>query len=312
MQELIRNAWAGWLQYTGNGKYAVLLLGLLLWTGYLHCRGQAGDGTEGRSVLQRYTAVTVLLAVCPLTAAIWMLYQTRFYDYIWIWSAVPVTGFIAVEAAGWFVKLTEDKGKEAGRRLCGAVLCSLALLWLCGSMGESKVSGMWTAANRRIAESPLGTHGDWEKQDGIWREGSEWTASMQEWCVWAPAQELAHIREQNGSIRLLYGRNMWEGALNGYSYDTYDEDIISLYEWMEELAVPVDEGVALPEPEKDEAMQYLRMAIERGVNCIVLPGQQAAVSDWVAEAASEYQLQMTRQEQESMLLCLLTDSQQPQ
>lgn len=311
MRELIRNAWAGWLQYTGSGKYVVLLLGLLLWIGYLHWIGQSECGSEGRRLLQRYTAVTVLLAVCPLTAAVWMLYQTRFFDYVWIWSAVPVTGFIAMEVSERFTKLSEEQGKEAGRKLGGAVLCGLALLWLCGSMGEAKVSGMWTVADRRIAESPLGPQGIRETKwdDGIWMEGTELTASMQEWCVWAPAKELAHIREQNGGIRLLYGRNMWESALNGYSYDTYDEDIIALYEWMEELAMLPDEGVPLPELKKDVAMEHLRTAIARGVNGIVLPGTRAAVSDWVAEAASEYHLQMTLQERETMILCLLTESQ---
>lgn len=86
----------------------------------------------------------------------------------------------------------------------------------------------------------------------------------EEICLWAPKAILEYARETDASIKLLYGRNMWDQWLNAYAYDAYSEDMVSLYQWMEEPALA---GEA-----QDEApVARVRMALEAGTNCILLP-----------------------------------------
>ena len=53
-----------------------------------------------------------------------------------------------------------------------------------------------------------------------------------ELCLWAPREILAHAREFDGSVQLIYGRNMWDITLNGYTYDTYTDGLRDIYVWM--------------------------------------------------------------------------------
>lgn len=302
MKELIRDAANGWFRYTEAGKYAVLLLGLLLWLGYLKHLKKAEEGTQEQQNFWWYTAVSAALAIFPLSAAVWMGYQTRFYDYEWIWSAVPVTGFIAAAAAGLYAKKISDIGKNEKWKIPAMLLCGLAAVWLCGSMGTERVQGMWMQQNRYEAQ---GTEEKWAEDSAqvLLTGYREVSASSQKLCVWASSEVLMHIREQSGEICLLYGRNMWEDALNAYSYDMYDAEVIRLYEWMEELNVIPDEGVVLPEPDKEEAMQMLHTALSYGVNCMVFPGNRAMVAEWAAEAAMENGLQMIMHQAGESAIC---------
>jgi len=309
MLEMIRNAAGGWVRYTEAGKYAVLLLGLLLWTGYQQYQKKGQEAASQQFSVQQkcfwwYTAVTTVFAICPLTAALWMGYQTRFYDYEWIWSAVPVTGFIAAAASGCYVALLNQPVAGHKWKTAGAVLCGLAVLWLCGSMGTERVQGMWTVSDVQKEQS-IQENGAMEAVRELIKVQEELTDEAEGLCVWAPADILAHIREQNAEIRLLYGRNMWENALNAYSYDTYDAEVIELYEWMEELTIVPEEGVPLPELDRQMADQKLKTALEYGVNCIVLPGIRADMADWVAQAALTGGRQCSLRTMEEAVICIL-------
>ena len=73
-------------------------------------------------------------------------------------------------------------------------------------------------------------------------------------CLWAPREILETARMQPVAVtwmqpvetvgiesvavagqlpELLYGRNMWDAALNAYTYDVYPEEVQQLYCWME-------------------------------------------------------------------------------
>lgn len=249
MQELLRNAWQGWRQYISDGKLAALLLAVLLWYWFGRNRVQ-----EKQGALYRYTTLMTVFCICPVTAALLQVYQTRFYDYRWIWSLVPMTLLIGYGCTTFLAKYWEQwnyNKQERGTTLMLTGICA-GVLVLCGSLGggtalESTGAGTQT---EELLETLL-----------VKQEGNV--------CLWAPQEVMGRVRARNGNIRLIYGRNMWDEALSGYSYDTYSEEEIALYEWM---CLLEDEGQTEGEL-RENAAENASLAREKGVNTILLPGR---------------------------------------
>lgn len=251
MQELLKNAWLGWENYTGNGKYAALLLAALLFL-WLKYKG------KGQHALVLYATVIAGCCIFPVSAVLLMLYQTKFYDYEWIWNLVPVTLIIAFAGTLFLSEIltAQDarilkspvwgKWQNVGKKSC-VVLAVIALIVLCGRMG----SKVWDAdtENRNYAETK-------EILFAVTDGGQN-----KDICLFAPQAIMEHAREIDGSVRLLYGRNMWDRALNAYSYDVYDQDTMNLYQWMSSLEQTGEADTA-----------YIAQAVEKGANRIVLPG----------------------------------------
>lgn len=272
MAELLRNAWLGWQNYIDCGKQAALLLAVLL---FLCFTGKWKR--QGGLVL--YTAVMTVCCVVPATAVLLMLYQTRFYDYEWIWSTVPVT---AVTAYGISVFLTEYWTDFKGSRLRAVPVTALVLaaIVLSGGLG---VRGENPQREER------------ERAYALLEQVSE-TCAGGELCLWGPREIMEYAREIRGGITLPYGRNMWDISLDAYAYDIYDKDVILLCRWMEQveeggqadLEVEYTEEVSQESsnggmlPEKREITEIITLeesvdnALAMGVNCIVLPGNAEA------------------------------------
>ena len=109
MAELLRNAWQGWFRVTDEGKLMALFMGslLFLWIGYER---------EKQKQLLRYGIMMAICCVLPVTAVILMLYQTKFYDYEWIWSAVPVTVLTAYAGTKILSECWQGFRREAWRK----------------------------------------------------------------------------------------------------------------------------------------------------------------------------------------------------
>lgn len=252
MTELLKNAWLGWIRFTDGGKLAAVLLSALL---FLWLSGR----WKSRKALFSYTVLTVLLCIVPATAAVLMLYQTRFYDYEWIWSLVPMT----VTAAWGITEFLDGQWKNFSpsrwRQGLPVTLLLLAVLLLCGGPGENSAARKAQAADRKRA-------GEVVSQVLEGREGDV--------CLWAPREILEQARRQSGSLKLLYGRNMWEESLNAYTYDTYSREIRELYLWMENVGPA---GTALVEDTQWGTLMLdgescMAAAARAGVNCVLLPG----------------------------------------
>ena len=96
MGELLKNALLGWQAYITPGKLPVLLAVELL---FCWLTGRK----LGQKALVCYTGAMACVCIFPVTAVLLMVYQTKFYDYQWIWSTVPltvVTAYGAVEILG--------------------------------------------------------------------------------------------------------------------------------------------------------------------------------------------------------------------
>ncbi len=266
MTEYVRNAWYGWLDYTDQGKLAALLLAalLFLWLG----AKAAGHRQRGLLV---YSTVMTACCICPVTAAALMWYQTKFYDYHWVWSLVPVTVVIAWGLTLVLAEQWKDFRLAAWRGGLPVTLLLAAILLLCGSMGRQVAEGKKERQDRRQAAAVL------EQVSGLVPEGGI--------CLWAPRKVMEYAREVDPAIRLFYGRNLWEASLNAYAYDRYPQEMEDIYVWMEWAVWGVvemeDSRQGTGQITGEECTLAARGA---GVNCILLP--EAATGE-VADRLSE-------------------------
>lgn len=285
MTELFRNAWSlGWVNYTTAGKIAALLLvGILLfWFAGKRLK-------KSYAVLGVYTTVMTVLCICPLTAGVLMQYQTKFYDYPWIWGYVPVTVFIAlVLTVVWCGVLQRyEKQKNKTWKCVGFTLVLFAVVCLCGHV-ENVV---WNHAEEEAKyEEAVQVLEAFPHEEGT------------EIVLWAPQKIMEYARMIDGSIKLPYGRNMWERALNAYTYDVYGEKEIILYEWMKnaektgkgkaQIEVPVAGEENATKTKAMPAKRCLKTARELGVTHVLLPGNMkntvmAGLEKYLGESAQE-------------------------
>lgn len=243
MTELLKNAWIGWHDFTAPGKLAALLLVslLFLWLYY-------------KKVSQKnfliYTTVATVCCIFPVTAAGLMLYQTKFYDYEWIWSIVPLNAMTGYAITVWITDFVGDFTKNDKKKSLGAVVLLLAVLVLCGGLGAKPWDSAEERREREAAEAVLA-----QVQERV-PEGDIY--------LWAPREVMEYAREYDAGIRLLYGRNMWDPHLNAYAYDTYSGELKALERWIR--------GYGEEEPISDRECAEAVAGTE--VNCILLPGNR--------------------------------------
>lgn len=251
MTELLQNASLRWVGYKGSGKIVALLLAVLLFWWF-------AEKEKKQRALLLYTTVAAACCIVPVTAAFLMLYQTKFYDYEWIWSMVPVT---AVTAYGLTLFLAGHWKEAQGnwRRGLPVTLLLLMAMLFCGDLGGDMEARAETNAEKDEAYAVVGMLSErWSREDI---------------CLLAPQRILEYAREADGRLRLAYGRNMWDPWLNAYAYDTYDgkaEDLCQWMAWAEQAS-----WIWMPEADKEEMLDTLEKqvetAVEMGVNCLLLP-----------------------------------------
>ena len=282
MWELLNNAWNGWGNYIFYGKYPALLLLVLVVFWFFSDR-------KREQVLLGYTTVMTVCCICPLTAVPLMLYQTKFYDYQWVWSYVPLT--IVVAFAGTLVlghcrELTDTdiapgnlKDKLASKgKVAVAALMIVILILLCGRMTDplTEVKTDWMQSNGAKAAVEAVAEIAAEADDQFVSHDAE-----NRILLWAPKEVMAAARMYCPDFQLPYGRDLWDASLGAYTYDTYTEVEDDLCQWMHCAGVfgTVDgyrlDGTVL------EGKVCMKQALELGVNCIVVPAvmTQEAVAE---------------------------------
>lgn len=245
MLKLLQMAWSGWRDFTTDGKLPALLLVLLL---FLWVRRKK-EGAE--KPLLFYTTGITFLCILPFSAVLFMLYQTKFYDYEWIWSLVPMTAMIGMGG----VFLLEDCFQQLRDRnvwvrvFLVVALCGIPVL--CSGFG-SKALEISEEAQERAQAQTLYAY-------------LEETISEQPIRIWAPKEVLTYSRVGWVDCIPLYGRNLWDKHLNAYTYDTYSVELEQMQLWM-------DGDLERGDWTDEECASYLA---ETEVNCIVLPTRLA-------------------------------------
>lgn len=261
MMEYIKNAAAGWLRFNQNGKFAALLLGVLLYLWYARMvRQKEGTGRErpAGEWFVGFATVSAILSSVPVSAALLLMYQTKFYDYEWIWSFVPMTAAIAYGMTQLYCGCCEKYWKDQLLKPAAVAALGLLVIALCGNLQGSWYKSGDTALTMEITG---------EIMDDLAGNGN-----TEDICIWAPREVLENARAVDGSVKLLYGRNMWDTALSAYSYDVYDPEINMLYEWMEKVS-SLGEGASFEETAScaETAQMYVNGALNYGVNRILIP-----------------------------------------
>ena len=252
MREFWETVQGGYLELTGEGQFLALFFLSMVALGFYK--------EKKESKYWIYSLVMTGLLLFPLSAWILLKYQTRFYGYGHLWALVPVTGITAWGAVA-LVDMARDqlpKDSWLSRRKYGAgVLTGLfcLIIFMGGSMTLAPLNRQETVNEQKIPAAG--------------QEVLEWICdNVENPKLWAPAKVLEYARAYSGDLRLVYGRNMWDHALNAYTYDQYDETLQELYKQMEQAA----KGELW---EQDELETALDEAREQGCNVVVLPVQTA-------------------------------------
>ncbi|MCD7837188.1 MAG: hypothetical protein LUG83_11230 [Lachnospiraceae bacterium] len=279
MSEFIDSAWFGWQSYTEAGKLAALPIAIFLF--FLLYSEIKASSIKRRlffkaeeKILYIYAAFMVVLCICPLTAALLMLYQTKFYNYEWIWSYVPMTAVIAAGGSTVFMVIWQKRNTLKDR--AGAAFVTVLIVFvavICGAGGglisnqTEYLSGSEDNGQDTIVQYSA-TAVLLEEIMQEYNYGYETADDRKGVCLWGPEEILAYARVYSADIQLLYGRSMWDNALNAYSYDTYTDEYKELYEWMESVA---EYGEAA-ETDRFQIAGALEAALAAGLNVVVLPG----------------------------------------
>lgn len=265
MRELLEHVTGGFRELTDEGKYIVLLLGILLyfWYGRLQKRpgedrqpaAEAFDQPASKELLL-YTTLVMFLMLFPVTGIALRLYMTRFYDYVWVIALVPVTVMLAWGAVRIYRECCVRFCKNNFRKAAVLFAYGLALLFLCGDLRSDAKENAQQAADLQKTAQLL---------DYLEEKGNTETV-----CLWAPTEILSHVKGIDGKIRLLYGRNMWEPALNAYTYDTYSPEVTEAYQWLEENILYL-QGLRRKPYEDTPVSTIVKTVLQQGVNYILLP-----------------------------------------
>lgn len=209
--------------FVKDGQYLMLFMTALL---FLWLAEEAK-----RKELGLFAFIMLLLLLCPATAKLLILYQTRFYGYESLWQLLPVTVLLAYALVGAAFKMVAALTREYGRfraavpqkrervyeLLVTAVLT--AVLFLCGTLVPGKAITAKTDGMDAIPDEVEKVLSFLNPQEGTV-------------TVLAPDEIAAWARIYSGSILLPYGRNLWEPQLSAYTYDTYTADKQELHEWV--------------------------------------------------------------------------------
>ena len=250
MTEWIHLAFIGWRSYIAESKAAALFIAAILLLCFLWKK-------VDRKQFVIYSAAAAVLLICPLTAAFGLLYQTRFYDYEWLWSGVPTVALTADAVVLLLEELAVGKDKKSRLRLGVVVAILLTAVFL---SGLSEVS--YDPKTDEVLILPSQKEMRAEAADVL--KSARSALGEGKMILAAPADILTWARELDSTIELLYGRNMWDKHLNAYTYDTYPNEYETLYLFIE--------GQDREKITAETAAGIL--ADQTSVNCLILRGTE--------------------------------------
>lgn len=251
---------SGLQRYFDNNKLVVILFAILIvcWV------WEQKQIDEYQNKFLTYSLFMIVILIIPFSAIFVLIYQTPFYDYEWAWSMVPVTALIAY---GLTVFSTWTQLKV---RKWLAMLLTVVLILLCGNQGMlQKIPSNEKKVKENIDEVLQGIH---------------CLKGEKEIKVWAPHLLMQEIRRQDGSIRLLYGRDMWDEKAGAYDYEAYTKEVTDAYLWMTDIAKYTELAETMEKPADtmqllvkeygllEEAEKSLDTVIAEGANMLVFPG----------------------------------------
>lgn len=289
MIEMFQFAAEGFAEYITDFKMLPLVIGGVL---YMLLRGLQ-HSAEGKRFL-RYVNLLLLVLLVPVTGMVLCIYQTRFYDYGWIWSLLPVGAVLAwgtvtilekeflekreetrgAAEAGAVVEETDDAAGEKmdetlGERMddaagektdetgAGNERSRLRQIVMPAAGGLTAVALFWLCGNQgQLQQFSEESLAKQAVAEAV-LEYLEEEELANTGCVWAPREIMQYLRSHNGEIQLFYGKDMWDGKSGAYDYEAYTPEETACYEWMELLSQ--ERNLYLLET--DQATEQLQQAL---------------------------------------------------
>lgn len=256
---------SGYQQYTWGGQYLGLFFVILL---FLWLTGK-NKMAQKEKYLLHYGAGMTALILFPPTAWILTKYQTPFYAYSHLFLLLPMTVVLAwglTEVWEHAMAYTEKQAESRKFVVKHKKLCECAAALACALL--LMLSGTVAFAARPTAKT--------EGSMKIPRETQEVLhileeAGPEDELLLAPDEILEYARSYSGKFRLLYGRNMWNGALNAYTYDTYSDTLQEIHGWLNSLQDVTGTSATGGNMNAEEALQAIR---ESGCTILVLSRQK--------------------------------------
>lgn len=252
MKEFWTDMQAGMEAFSTGGQFMALFLGSLLFLFLIKPK-------ENRH-FRNYALIFTVLACFPFTAFLLAEYRTDYYNYASLLGLLPVVTVTALGLTEGAQILTET-GKKLGKRTGYAVFGGLfVLIALCGTVS--------------VLHTDLPKSNGFDKIPAEERQVLELLSvrnETEELYVWAPDPVLTWARVYDGKLKLLYGRDLWNNALSGYTYDVYGEEQKALYDWMNINWIEV-EAYSL-ETDLTPGEAFL-LAKDCGCNLVVLTREQ--------------------------------------
>ena len=271
----------GYSSFVTDYKYLALVICILVYAIFK----QGKNGKKEAGYFWIYTGIITFLLLIPVSALVFVKYQTGFYGYSHVWSYVPLTALLAWGIVEIIFRELPVKGN--GEKIFSVkalrwigILAAVAVLFVAGNQGKML----------RTTD-----HEENMKQNGVeilhYMENND---LLEDGLIWGPKDLLQYMRSHNGDVVLYYGRDMWDGAAGAYDYEGYSAEQIGCYEWMELVSLPHTLYLLEVEQATDEIHEalatedYIRTAVQSGVKVIILPGD---IDAWM-----ERKIQLVAQE----------------
>lgn len=257
MSEFLLTMQTGLEAFSTGGQYLALFLGSILFLWLIK--------PKENKEFQRVTLVLTVLILFAPTAFLLMKYRTDYYTYESLFFLIPIWILMSLGLTEAY-ELLKNRLPHTNRwKKWNSVIAAAGLIVLTALCGT--VNPFWC---RQEASNGFDKVAAAEKEVlEILSAGNQ----EEELCIWAPKTIVETARVYDGTVTLLYGRDMWNHALCGYTYDVYGEDEKILYDWMNTDWTQVEADSL--ETEFTPRQMFL-LAKECGCNLVVLDRQQLA------------------------------------
>lgn len=239
-----------------NGQYLMLFMAALLFIWLTEA--------QNKKEFLRFSLTMLLLLLFPPTAWLLVRYQTAFYGHENIWRLLPLTAVLAygLVLAGTRMLSGKTGVKESRQPASGRkkellyemfVMAVLTvLLFLCGTLSLGRTV---TEEKNRMdglpEEAAILTFLDIPKDDFVY--------------LLAPDEISSWARIYSGNLLLPYGRDLYEQELTAFLYDTYDEEMLQLHDWIN--------GKPMQAEDEEQAMlqqaDYLNYCAQAGYRYLI-------------------------------------------
>lgn len=254
-----------------DGQYLALFIAVLLFI-------WLAEERKNQLFIRCSLAILILL-LFPPAAELLIRYQTGFYGRENIWILLPMTAMLAYGLVLAETKMMTALMRNEGSKISFSTIKNrimetfilvilTALLFLGGTLSVAKTEAMKRQELGGLPQdAKILAYLNIPKDDFVY--------------LLAPDEISSFARIYSGNLLLPYGRDLYEEGLNAFLYDTYDEEMQLLHDWINgSLVIPKDSESA-----KKQQAYFLYYCAEAGYHYLIFSYER--YDEALAEALAE-------------------------